>query len=60
VNVAARLESVAEPGQVVIGEATRSLLPDDAEVEALGDLTVKGRTEPVTAYRLRGLAAVEV
>ncbi|MHA6784753.1 adenylate/guanylate cyclase domain-containing protein [Pseudonocardia saturnea] len=59
VNVAARLESVAEPGQVVIGEATRRLLPDDVEVEPLGDLTVKGRTEPVTAFRLLALAAVD-
>lgn len=52
VNVAARLESAAEPGQVVIGGATRLLLPDGAVVEALGELTVKGRTEPVTAFRL--------
>ncbi|WP_218594520.1 adenylate/guanylate cyclase domain-containing protein [Pseudonocardia oceani] len=55
VNVAARLESVAEPGQVVIGAATRALLPADVDVEALGELAVKGRREPVTAFRLKAL-----
>ncbi|MBW0117485.1 hypothetical protein I4J48_19810 [Pseudonocardia sp. KRD-169] len=59
VNVAARLESAAEPGQVVIGEATRLLLPDGVVVEPLGELTVKGRTGPVTAFRLRALAGVD-
>ncbi|QJY50660.1 adenylate/guanylate cyclase domain-containing protein [Pseudonocardia broussonetiae] len=57
VNVAARLESVAEPGQVVIGEATRALLPADTDVEALGELAVKGRRGPVTAFRLKALPA---
>lgn len=55
VNVAARLESVAEPGQVVIGESTRRGLPPGAQVEPLGELTVKGRNEPVVAHLLRGL-----
>src|SRR3712207_6481394 len=55
VNVAARLETVAEPGQVVIGEATRERLPAEAVVEPLGALAVKGRREPVVAYRLTGL-----
>jgi len=55
VNVAARLETEAAPGQVVIGEATRAQLPPDAVVEAMGELTVKGRSGPVVAYRLLGL-----
>ena len=55
VNVAARLESVAQPGQVVIGESTRSRLPADAAVEPLGELAVKGRRSAVVAYRLFGL-----
>jgi hypothetical protein len=54
VNVAARLESIAQPGQVVIGESTRALLPDDAAVESLGELAVKGRRSGVVAYRLFG------
>ncbi|HWM56809.1 MAG TPA: adenylate/guanylate cyclase domain-containing protein [Pseudonocardia sp.] len=55
VNVAARLESVAAPGQVVIGEATRARLPAATTVESLGELTVKGRTGSVVAFRLLGL-----
>ena len=55
VNVAARLESIAQPGQVVIGESTRALLPADAAVESLGELAVKGRQSGVVAYRLFGL-----
>jgi class 3 adenylate cyclase len=55
VNVAARLETAAEPGQVVLGAASVALLPDDAVLQALGSLTVKGRREPVVAYRLCAL-----
>ena len=55
VNVAARLESVAQPGQVVIGESTRVRLPAGAAVESLGELAVKGRRSAVVAYRLFGL-----
>jgi class 3 adenylate cyclase len=55
VNVAARLEAVAQPGQVVIGGSTRARLPADAAVEPLGELAVKGRRSAVVAYRLFGL-----
>jgi adenylate cyclase len=55
VNVAARLEAVAQPGQVVVGESTRARLPPDAAVESLGKLAVKGRRSGVVAYRLFGL-----
>ncbi|HVS63293.1 MAG TPA: adenylate/guanylate cyclase domain-containing protein [Thermoanaerobaculia bacterium] len=56
VNVAARLESsVAKPGQVVIGEATRAMLGEDFELEPLGELALKGLQQKVNAYRvLRG------
>jgi adenylate cyclase len=50
VNVAARLQTLAEPGQVVIGEATRSALGDRYQVHPLGELTVKGRQAPVRAF----------
>ncbi|MFC4950877.1 adenylate/guanylate cyclase domain-containing protein [Pseudonocardia sp. GCM10023141] len=55
VNVAARLESVAQPGQVVIGEDTRVLLPASARTESLGVLAVKGREQGVGAHVLLGL-----
>jgi class 3 adenylate cyclase len=55
VNVAARLQGLAEPGQVVIGEATRDAIGDAAVVEPLGELTVKGRQAPVRAYVVSAL-----
>jgi class 3 adenylate cyclase len=55
VNVAARLETEARPGQVVIGEQTRARLPAGAVVEPLGPLALKGRVEPVSAFRLCAL-----
>jgi class 3 adenylate cyclase len=57
VNVAARLQSVAEPGQVVIGDATHLRIGSRAEVTPLGEFAVKGRRQMVTAYVLRELPA---
>lgn len=54
VNVAARLQGLAEPGQVVIGEATRAAIGDGLAVRPLGDLRVKGRQQPVRAYVVTG------
>jgi class 3 adenylate cyclase len=56
VNVAARLQTLAEPGQVVIGAATREAIGDAIKVEPLGDLEVKGRRQPVRAYVVVSLA----
>jgi class 3 adenylate cyclase/tetratricopeptide (TPR) repeat protein len=52
VNVAARLEQAASPGEILIGEATLGLIRDAVEVEALEPLPVKGKREPVGAHRL--------
>ena len=49
VNLAARLESQAPPGRVVIGSSTLRAVPG-ARVEALERMRVKGRSEPVDAY----------
>jgi class 3 adenylate cyclase/predicted ATPase len=53
-NVAARLQSAARPGTVVAGEATANRLTSRFVLEDLGGVTVKGRTEPVPAWRLVG------
>ncbi|HLL67647.1 MAG TPA: adenylate/guanylate cyclase domain-containing protein [Micromonosporaceae bacterium] len=57
VNVAARLQTLAEPGQVVIGDATRQAVGPALAVSPLGDLMVKGRQQPVRAYVVNGLGA---
>jgi len=52
VNVAARLEQAAQPGEVLIGQPTLALVRDATEVEAVEPLMLKGKTEPVPAFRL--------
>jgi class 3 adenylate cyclase/tetratricopeptide (TPR) repeat protein len=52
-NVAARLQSLADPGCVVISGATRRLLGSDAEVHDLGLTELKGRSEPVHVYEVQ-------
>jgi class 3 adenylate cyclase/tetratricopeptide (TPR) repeat protein len=52
VNVAARLEQSAPPGEIVIGSETRMLVRDAVRVEPLAPLELKGKAEPVEAYRL--------
>ena len=57
VNVAARLEQTAEPGTIFIGVETYELARHIAEVEPVEALTLKGKSEPVPAFRLTGLRA---
>ncbi len=54
-NLAARLESLAEPGTVVIGSLTYAHLGSRAQVRSRGTVIVRGRSEPVTCYVLDGL-----
>ena len=52
VNVAARLEQTAQPGEVLIGEATYALVVDAVDAEPVEPLALKGKSEPVLAYPL--------
>jgi class 3 adenylate cyclase len=52
-NVAARLQGIAQPGEVVIGPETARLLGDDFALASLGSVSVKGRVQAVEAYALR-------
>ena len=54
-NVAARLEQGADPGTIVASEATARLVAGYVRVEPFGDVQVRGRHEPVTAYRVLGV-----
>ena len=53
VNLAARLQSAAEPGTVLIAEGTARLVRAGFELRGLGEITVKGKTEPVAIYEVR-------
>jgi class 3 adenylate cyclase len=52
VNVAARLEQAASPGEVLIGDETMRLVRAAVEAEAVEPLELKGKSEPVPAFRL--------
>jgi class 3 adenylate cyclase len=52
VNVAARLEQAAAPGEILIGEQTLDLVRDAVTVEPLAPLELKGKTQRVPAFRL--------
>jgi class 3 adenylate cyclase len=55
VNLAARLQSAAPVGQVVVGEGTYERLPDGSHVERLPLAYVKGKEQEIAAYLLHSL-----
>jgi class 3 adenylate cyclase len=58
-NLAARLQSIAEPNSVVIAESTRKLVGNLFELENLGAKDLKGIAEPVRAWAALRPASVE-
>jgi class 3 adenylate cyclase/tetratricopeptide (TPR) repeat protein len=59
VNVAARLEQAARPGEILVGEETYRLARDAADVEPVEPLKLKGKAEVVPAYRLSSVHGAE-
>jgi class 3 adenylate cyclase/tetratricopeptide (TPR) repeat protein len=57
VNVAARLEQAAEPGEILVGEETCRLVRDAIECDPAEPIQAKGKAEPLQAYRLRSVSA---
>jgi len=51
-NVAARMQAAAEPGSVLITASTHRLVANAFETEDLGEIALKGKAEPVHAYRV--------
>jgi class 3 adenylate cyclase len=60
VNVAARLQSHAGAGGIAVGPATARELTGRFALEGLGELQLKGKSEPVTAFRVVGEATAEL
>ncbi len=54
VNVAARMQSAAEPGSVLIAENTARSVRHAFDLAVVGALEVKGKSEPVPAFRVLG------
>jgi class 3 adenylate cyclase len=53
-NLAARLQEVAGPGEVMIADATRRLVGSDFLIEAIGERLLKGHDRPVPLFRVLG------
>jgi class 3 adenylate cyclase/tetratricopeptide (TPR) repeat protein len=49
-NVAARMESAAEPGSVLLSESTWRVVREYVECRRVGELPLKGKSEPVVAH----------
>ena len=58
-NLAARLQALAEPDTIVIGENTRRLIGNLFEYQSLGEVDIKGLTGSVPAYRILGESWVD-
>ncbi len=58
VNMAARLEAAAEPGQVLVNAEARASTEEAIAYEPVGELTLKGRTGTVTAWRAERVVAL--
>ncbi len=56
VNVAARLQQLAAPGEVLLGEQAVRLVRGSVEVTEVGPTELKGRSRPVAVYRLVAVA----
>jgi class 3 adenylate cyclase/tetratricopeptide (TPR) repeat protein len=52
VNVAARLQGAAAPGEVLIGEATYGIVIDAVRADPVEPLVLKGKAEAVAAFQL--------
>ncbi len=59
VNIASRLEaSIAQPGEIIIGQATHEQVEDLYACEPLGPVQLRGRRQVIEAYRVTGERAV--
>ncbi len=58
-NVAARLQSLAGEGEIVVGPSTRRMIGGTFELDDLGEQTLKGINESVRAWRVAGVARTE-
>jgi len=57
VNLASRLETMAEPGHILLSRATWLLVRDEIDCRPLESIMVKGISEPLAVYQVRGMQA---
>ncbi len=59
-NLAARLQSLAEPGTLLVSETTRDLCAEQFHTESLGDVLLKGLAREVSVHRVVGRRSAAV
>ncbi|MGB9597945.1 MAG: adenylate/guanylate cyclase domain-containing protein [Candidatus Poribacteria bacterium] len=50
INLAKRLQEIAQPGQILVGSGTYRLTKKAFDFGQVSDLTIKGMDRPITAY----------
>ncbi|HRE03173.1 MAG TPA: adenylate/guanylate cyclase domain-containing protein, partial [Ilumatobacteraceae bacterium] len=58
VNTASRLQTLAPPGGVLVGESTYGLTADSIDYEPIGELAAKGRASAVPAWLAKSVVAL--
>jgi class 3 adenylate cyclase len=58
ISLAARLQTLAAPGSVVIGMSVQKLVEGYFQLKALGASRIKGVSEPVNVYEVTGLGSL--
>jgi len=58
VNVAARVQTAADPGTVLVSANTQRFVTDAFDFEDIGEVQLKGKAEPVQLYRVQGVRTV--
>jgi class 3 adenylate cyclase/tetratricopeptide (TPR) repeat protein len=59
-NVAARMQQMARPGQILLADPTRRLIEPYFDLASLGTVSVKNRVEPIAAWILEGARPADV
>jgi hypothetical protein len=57
VNIAARLQSAAQPGKVLLSQDSAHLVNTEFELKDLGEITAKGKAEPLQVFQVEGVKA---
>ena len=60
VNLASRLESMAETNQILISENTHNLVNKEFQSQFFSEITVKGKAHPVKAYQVSGAVSKRI
>ena len=56
VNLASRLEGLADPNSVLISENTFNIIKGEIDCESSDEVTVKGKLHPVKTYKVKGIS----